>query len=699
MNSKRTIPGQLNRLTLATLLCLSTTVQAEETQQLPEMTVEGAAMSGSAIFPIQLEQTPVTTADTAALLERAPGANVNRNGPLTGIAQYRGMYADQVNVLVNGIHINTGGPNGMDTPLSYIPRAQLESLEVMRGIAPVSSGLETIGGTMKANAKTSHFSSGDEFTPSLDLMLGGASVDTSYSVNGFGALSNRNHRMHVYGSREKGDDYEFPGGTVTPSEYDRKNGGIGYGFQDNGHELGLNYRHNRTDDTGTPSLPMDIKYIDTDIFESEYSGTFGAYDVHGQLFYNDVDHKMNNFELRNPPMPMMTRENESTSEGLGFRADVGFAVGAGQLLLGTDGQFDEHDATVTDPVNNPNFYVEPYNDVKRDAFGLFAEWDSDIADDWDMQLGGRYTRVSSTAGDVSHFMAGVNPGITTLQNRFNDADKDNDQNNFDLVAKFDHAYSSQLGFNLEGGIKNRAPSYQQLYLWAPLQSTNGLADGNNYVGDIDLDSETAYEAGLGLDWNNPRGYLSPRIFYRYVKDYIQGTPSTDPVVIMVSTMGGDPNPLQWSNVDAMLYGLDMNWGASLGSNWSLDGVISYVRGKRDDISDDLYRIAPLNGSATLSYSAPKWWVGLEGIAYARQDKVSETNEESESSGYGLMNLRGGYDFTRDLSLTAGVENIFDREYQNHLSGINRVVNSDVPVGERVPGAGRSFFASLQYRFN
>ena len=128
MNTTRRIPGQLNRLTLATLLCLSTTVGAEEAQQLPEMTVEGAAMSGSEIFPIQLEQTPVTTADTAALLERAPGGNVNRNGPLTGIAQYRGMYADQVNVLVNGIHINTGGPKGMDTPLSYITRAQLDYL-------------------------------------------------------------------------------------------------------------------------------------------------------------------------------------------------------------------------------------------------------------------------------------------------------------------------------------------------------------------------------------------------------------------------------------------------------------------------------------------------------------------------------------------------------------------------------------------
>ena len=570
--------GQLNGLTLATLLLLSpcASAETEEARQLPEMTVQGETPAGPAIFPIDLQQAPLTTADSAALLERAPGANVNRNGPLTGIAQYRGMYADQINVLVNGIHINTGGPNGMDPPLSYIPRAQLESLEVIRGIAPVSSGLETIGGTMKATARTSHFSSSDSFTPSADLSLGGATVDSSYSVGAFGALANRNHRLHAYGSREKGDDFEFPDGKVRPSEYDRKNGGIGYGFQDNGHEIGLNYRHNRTDDTGTPSLPMDIDYIDTDILESEYSGAFGAYDVHGQVFYNDVDHKMNNYSLRNPPMPMRTRQNKSSSDGLGYRLDVGFALASGRLLLGTDGQLDKHDATVTDPINNPNFRVQAYNNVKRNGYGVFAEWDGSIASDWEMQLGGRYTRVESSSGDVSHFMAGMNPAINSLQTQFNTADKDNNQNNVDLVAKFDHAYTSELGFNIEAGIKNRAPSYQQLYLWVPLQSTNGLADGHNYVGDLDLDKETAYEAGLGLDWNAPRGYVSPRIFYRYVNDYIQGTPATDPTVIMVSTANGDPNPLQWSNVDAKLYGIDMNWGATLNSHWSLDGVISYV---------------------------------------------------------------------------------------------------------------------------
>ena len=692
-------PAQLNTLALAIVLCLGTTAHAEEAQQLPEMIVEGAEVASPAIFPIELQQTPVTTADTAALLERAPGANVNRNGPLTGIAQYRGMYADQVNVQVNGIHINTGGPNGMDTPLSYAPRAQLESLEVVRGISPVSEGMESIGGTIKANVRTSHFNSGDSFTPTADALLGGATADSSYSLNGFGALANRNHRFHLYGSKEKGDDYEIPDGDVKPSEYDRKNGGIGYGFQSNGHEVGFNYRVNRTDETGTPSLPMDIDYIDTDIYESEYSGSYGAYDVHGQLFYTDVEHKMNNFDLRNPPMPLRTRENKTTSEGLGFRADVGFDMAGGYLLLGADGQFDKHDAKVIDPVNNPDFFVDPYNDIDRDAFGVFAEWTGSIGNSWDMLLGGRYTRVESTSGNVSHFMYGMNPAITSLQDDFNGANKDNNQDNFDLMARFDHAYSSQTDFIVEAGIKNRAPSYQQLYLWVPMQSTNGLADGHNYVGDIDLDSETAYELGLGLDWNNSKGYVSPRVFYRYVKDYIQGTPSTDPTVIMVSTANGDPNPLQWDNVDAILYGFDLDWGASLSENWSLDGVVSYVRGERDDTSDDLYRIAAPNASATLSYNRPTWWVGFEGIAYAKQDNVSKTNNETRSSGYALANLRGGIEVMRDLSITAGVENIFDRDYANHLSGINRVADSDVSVGKRVPGEGRSFFAALQYRFN
>ena len=43
-----------------------------------------------------------------------------------------------------------------------------------------------------------------------------------------------------------------------------------------------------------------------------------------------------------------------------------------------------------------------------------------------------------------------------------------------------------------------------------------------------------------------------------------------------------------------------------------------------------------------------------------------------------------------------MENVFDRTYQAHLNGINRVRDSDVALGERLPGAERNFYARLNY---
>ena len=57
--------------------------------------------------------------DTATVLKEIPGANVNSNGPVTGIAQYRGLYGDRVAVSIDQLGVISGGPNAMDTPLFY----------------------------------------------------------------------------------------------------------------------------------------------------------------------------------------------------------------------------------------------------------------------------------------------------------------------------------------------------------------------------------------------------------------------------------------------------------------------------------------------------------------------------------------------------------------------------------------------------
>ena len=74
------------------------------------------------------------------------------------------------------------------------------------------------------------------------------------------------------------------------------------------------------------------------------------------------------------------------------------------------------------------------------------------------------------------------------------------------------------------------------------------------------------------------------------------------LVRMLNDMNGtsNPDPLQFNNVDAELYGFDLDWAWRLGEHWSMSGLVNYVRGKRDDTSDDLYRIA----AAARPISAP-----------------------------------------------------------------------------------------------
>ena len=514
LSSRAAVTRQMVVSGCALLAALPSVSLAEQAQRLPTMTVEGEETGGASLYPVDLDQRPLTTPDTAELLRSAPGANVNRNGPLTGIAQYRGMYGQRLNVLVNGVYINTGGPNGMDPPLSYIPRNQLDSLQIVRGIAPVSSGIETLGGTIIAESRRGAFSSTDEVATKADVSGGGATVDSSYNVGALGSVATRNHRLDLHGSRENGGNIEFSDGKIRASRHERDNFGAGYGFRTGTHQFSLDVRRNETDPTGTPALPMDIVFINTSIVQGEYRGRIGQYGLHALGFWTDVNHEMSNFELRNPPNPMMTRLNTTSSDGLGYRFDLSLPLAAGSLMVGVDGQFDDNDATITDPVNNLTFRVDNFNDIERDLYGFFTEWNGALARGWDLQLGARYNRVSSDAGEVFASTASDSPpnGPFVLQNRFNNADRSKTDNNFDLVAKLSHAVNSQFTLLAEAGQKTRSPSYQERYLWLPLQATNGLADGNNYVGDIDLDPEKAYEVGLGFNWTAGRFYLEPRAF-------------------------------------------------------------------------------------------------------------------------------------------------------------------------------------------
>lgn len=653
---------------------------------------------------IDVADTVAITPDSASLLRKAPGANVNGNGPLTGIPQYRGMYGNRISVDVNGASLSSGGPNWMDPPLSYAPTAQLESLEVYRGIAPVSAGQETIGGAISAKTWEGDFASGEDIETSGVIRAGGQSVNSGSLLSAAVAVANAHHRVKVAALTEQADDAEFSGGDIVPTEYERQRYDLAYGFQLNGHTLQLDVGRNETSDSGTPALPMDIQYIDTDLYSARYGYQDDSWRMDAKVYGSDIDHGMSNYDLREPPaMAGLWRRNVASGDNLGFAVSGEWESSQGMWKAGIDGHGESHDSDIDNP-NNAAFFVVNFNDAEREVLGVFLERKHQLGNHWLAELGLRYNRVEMDADTVNGTPAMMPPG-GTLRDDFNSADRTKNDDNIDWVAKFYYANSKATTWYLGAARKSRSASYQERYLWLPLEATGGLADGRTYTGNINLDSEVAHQIEFGVDFDQAGFSMSPRVFYQYVNDYIQGTQSTNTAAIMfvamMNAMNGtnNPPPLEFNNVDAILYGFDMDWRYNFDSQWSLGGVINYVRGERDDTNDNLYRIAPLNGTVAVNYGASSWGVSLEGVVYDEQNKVSKTNSEQKSDGYGLVNLNGYWHLARNTRLGFGVDNIADKKYRDHLGGYNRVRgNKDIEVGERLPGYGRSLFARVDYQW-
>ncbi|MGK0442863.1 MAG: iron complex outermembrane receptor protein [Pseudohongiellaceae bacterium] len=301
-------------------------------------------------------------------------------------------------------------------------------------------------------------------------------------------------------------------------------------------------------------------------------------------------------------------------------------------------------------------------------------------------------------------MMGMAPGIM-LRDSFNNSDRSQTDNNIDWVTKFNYQASNTINYYAGLARKTRSASYQEHYLWLPLEATGGLADGNTYTGNLNFDAEVTHEIELGLDYNTNKFSISPRVFYRKVKDYIRGTATTNMsatiFVNMINMMNSTSNnePLEFNNVDTTIYGADLDWRYQINSNWSLSGIINYVRGKRDDTSDNLYRIAPTNTTIAINHQVSNWGSTFESVIYNKQKDVSETNREQETAGYSLFNARGYWQVSEGLRLGFGLNNITDKRYQDHLAGYNRVMgNPNIEQGERLYGYGRNAYIRANFQF-
>ena len=665
---------------------------------------ERVLVVGERVYPVVDSVSPDTGSviDTAELLRQLPGANVNANGALSGIAQYRGLFGDRVAVSIDGLGTVSGGPNSMDAPLSYASPLLLSHLSLERGIASVSSATESLGGHMAVDFDRGRYGEGRGFSTTGKLQArladNGSSSSTAFQLVG----ANSTHKIALLGQHDQADDFEYPGGELTPTRLERDRFDLSYAFRGEETETLAFIGRLDTTDTGTPSLPMDIRTIETDLYGFRAKRSFGdSLVLEGGVSYSDVFHIMDNYGLRSlPATPMDYRSTTAVGDGYQFRLGATLESDGASWKFGLDGATSEHTATITNP-NVPAFRVDNFNRASRDVVGIYGQWNRQL-DSLDLEAGLRLNRIGADSDPVAAAIPAMNPmmqmlamNAALLASAFNASDLNITRNNVDAVFKLGHTFGGMRNVYVEIARKTRAPSYLELFLWLPLESTGGLADGRSYIGNPALRSEVSREINFGSNWQGSKAWLAPQIFYKDIGDYIQGAPSANGVANMIAmAMTGHP-ALEFTNTDAEIYGLDLGWGYYLTPRLTLDGVLTHVRGKRTDVKDNLYRLAPLNGRIGLSFSTDSWLARIEAVAYAAQDDVASYNAEHRTPGYAILNLSAQWSARANLRVSLSALNLLDKRYQDHLDGFNRVSGVDVAVGERLYGVGRSLQAGVR----
>ena len=90
------------------------------------------------------------TSDTATLLRDIPGVSLIGAGGVSSLPSIRGLADDRLRIKVDGMDLISACGNHMNPPLSYLDPTQVGSITVFAGISPVSSGGDSIGGTILA---------------------------------------------------------------------------------------------------------------------------------------------------------------------------------------------------------------------------------------------------------------------------------------------------------------------------------------------------------------------------------------------------------------------------------------------------------------------------------------------------------------------------------------------------------------------
>lgn len=221
------------------------------------------------------------------------------------------------------------------------------------------------------------------------------------------------------------------------------------------------------------------------------------------------------------------------------------------------------------------------------------------------------------------------------------------------------------------------------------------------IGNPDLKPETSntFELGLRgkLDGGNSVLRYSTAVFTGNYNNFISqevvsgsGRPFVDPLIY------------QYVNrAKARISGAEARIDWQLANGLGFKAGMAYTKGHTegaDGSSTPLDTVNPFMAVFGLRYEPGERWYGQTDFIYQSAKRRSDMSKQSDFAPPAafVMDLRGGYNISKNVALFAGIHNLFNRQYWNWSDVRGLADNSTVKDAYTAPG--RSFNVGLKFQY-
>jgi iron complex outermembrane receptor protein len=587
--------------------------------------------------------------DLAEALSRLSTFQSIQRGGQCSDASYRGMSADQLKVLWDGmVQPEPACPNRMDPPTSHFESGSLQSVELIKGPYSVRYGL-AYGGVVNVMTAQRAFPVGDAWQTEGVVTLFGQDNGQGGGLRASLNSGDEHLSWHVDANVREDGDYEDGDGREIPSS--SKGQAYGLSVMGQSKQQGMRYqieaRTIENTDIDFAALPMDAVFDKTKLFRASIDVPFSWGTWSTKAAYSTVDHRMDN-HLK-PTFAMMDATTDADTLAHTIRSEVGLEVSSWDLLFGIDAQRTEKSGQRVKhikmgPMAGQTVIEEVWGESKMTDMGFFLEASRQMQA-FTLHGGARVQRHEARADRPDPQLL---PGETI---------EAVDDTLAAATFSVSRAYQQHWQFGFATALGQRTPSSTERYIaFFPI----GL-DAYDYVGNPFLKSESMWQQEASVRFQQERFSLSGSVFYADLKDAISAE-----VVDRTPRSPGVPGVKSFVNLDqARRYGLEFNGKARLHPQWNYQLSSFLSRGRDQDHEEELPQMPPLELRQELQWHRGPWSAAWQWRHVAEKKHLSERFAEIPTEAFDCHNLRLGY-HRGSYRLDCHVDNLLDETYSEFL---------------------------------